>query len=447
MASIRAIVKLALALTLGVSAAAAQEILSDSTDTTMRTASDPFSEYVPGPYSSSAAARNAPGTGLNKGDLPKIRRYAEHVIEQWETPGLAIGIVQAGEPFMVEGFGVRDLKTAAPVDGDTLFGIGSASKAFTTAAISMLAQDGLLNWDEPVVQYYPAFALQDPDLTEQILMRDIVSHQTGFDGPDMDFSLWFSRPPEFYSRYEIVEKLDEFPAAFPIRSTFSYNNAYYILAGVVMEEVTGKTWEEIVHERIFGPLGMNRSQTAYYEWPDNNFARAHARVGWRVKKVPFVTIENAAPTGAVISSARDMVKWLMFQLGKGTYEGEEILEAQYFEDMHGPHIPDTWEYFPEIFNKLGIFWVNTYGLGWTLSEYQGRQIIHHAGGVVGATSFTCILPEEGVGIVVLTNLGIAHLYSRPSMAPEALTFRIIDEYLGRAQRDWSTELYDVVWGE
>jgi CubicO group peptidase (beta-lactamase class C family) len=96
---------------------------------------------------------------------------------------------------------------------------------------------------------------------------------------------------------------------------------------------------------------------------------------------------------------------------------------------------------------LGIFWVNTYGLGWSLSEYQGRQIIHHAGGVVGETSFTSILPEEGLGIVVLTNLGIAHLYSQQSPAPEALTFRIIDEYLGQAKRDWSTELYDVVWGE
>jgi CubicO group peptidase (beta-lactamase class C family) len=227
----------------------------------------------------------------------------------------------------------------------------------------------------------------------------------------------------------------------------SYNNVYYALAGVVMEEVTGKIWEEIVHERIFGPLGMNRSQTALREWPDSNFARAHARVGGKVRKVRFASLQNVAPASTVISSAAEMAKWLMFQLGKGTYEGEEILQAKYFEDLHGPLIPDDWEYYSKAFNKLGIFWVNSYGLGWALSEYQGRLILHHAGGPVGATGFTCILPEEGLGIVVLTNLGIANLLSRTSMAPEALTFRIIDEYLGRAKRDWSTELYDIIWGE
>jgi len=139
MSFIRAIGKLALALTVGVSAAAAQEVLSDSTDSAMRSASGLFYGYAAGPYSPSDVARNAPATGLNKGDLPKIRRYAEHVMERWQIPGVALGIVQDGKPFMIEGFGMRNLETGAPVDADTLFFVASQTKAFTTAAISMLA--------------------------------------------------------------------------------------------------------------------------------------------------------------------------------------------------------------------------------------------------------------------------------------------------------------------
>jgi CubicO group peptidase (beta-lactamase class C family) len=134
-------------------------------------------------------------------------------------------------------------------------------------------------------------------------------------------------------------------------------------------------------------------------------------------------------------------------LGKGTYDGEEILGAQYFEGMHGQHIAvsiDTPEYFFEIFNELGIFWVNNYGLDWILSEYKGRKIIHHAGGSAGSRTFACILPEEGLGIVVLTNLGSAYPTALPSIAPEALTFRILDEYLGQAHRGWSKELHNSV---
>jgi CubicO group peptidase (beta-lactamase class C family) len=427
--------------------AAAQEILSDATDTATLSASDPFSGHAAGPYSPSEVSRNAPGTGLDKGDLPKIRRYAEHVIEQWQVPGLSFGIVQDGEPFMVEGFGVRDLDDAAPVDQDTLFCIGSTTKAFTTAAISMLAQDGLLDWGEPVVKYYPAFALRDPDLTEQIMMRDIVSHRTGFDGERMDNRLIFRKPPEYYSRYEIMAKLDEFRASFPIRSKFSYNSVYYTLAGVVMEEVTGKTWEEIVHERIFGPLGMSRSQTAYYEWPDDNYGRPFERIGRREpERVAYFTGHNVAPAGGVHSSAADMVKWLKFQLGKGTYEGEEILETHYFADMHGPHTPisNPRIYYANAIDELGIFRVNSYGLGWVLSEFQGRKTIHHAGSCFGYRSFALIMPEEGFGIVVLMNLGP---WVIENLSAEAFAFRVMDEYFGQAQRDWSTELYDLVWGE
>jgi len=307
----------------------------------------------------------------------------------------------------------------------------------------------LLDWDAPVVQYYPAFALQDPDLTEQILMRDIVSHRTGFDGEWVDWSLVYWKPPEFYSRRQIVEMLDEFPAAFPIRSKISYSTVYYTLAGVVMEEVTGKTWEEVIHERIFEPLAMSRSQTAYFEWPDNNYARNYARRGSRPpRRVPYYAMHNLAPGAGVHSSARDMVKWLMFQLGKGTYEGEEILEAKYFNDMHGPHTPvsSTPPYPSDIYNELGIFWVNTYGLGWMLSEYRGRKIIRHGGGGCGYQSCSFMLPEEGLGIVVLTNLG-ERFSCGIHYAPQALALRIIDEYLGQAHRDWNTQLYDAFWGE
>jgi CubicO group peptidase (beta-lactamase class C family) len=423
--------------------AAAQEILSDATDTATLSASDPFSGHAAGPYSPSEVSRNAPGTGLNKGDLPKIRKYVEQVMAQWEVPGTAVIIVQNGETFMSEGFGVLELTDTAQVNEDTIFCIGSTTKAFTATAISMLDQDGLMDWDEPIMSYYP-FTLQDPDLAEQILMRDAISHRTGFDGLEMDSYLLFNRPAEWRTRYQIVDNwLDRFSASWPIRSKWSYNSVYYLLAGVAMEEVTGKTWEETIGERIFEPLGMDRSQTVFNEYPDNNWARIYE---WRpnrgIRKFWSRGGANAAPAGGVHSTAIDMAKWLKFQLGKGTYEGEELLEAQYFDDMLSPHIAidDPNLYYAKRIEDLGIFRVNAYGLGWVLSEYQSKKVAHHAGSCFGARALVLVIPEEGFGIAILMNLGV---WWRENLGPESLAYRIMDEYFGQAKRDWSTEIQNL----
>ena len=448
MANIRVILIAALAVGLSwpASDATAQARRARGKNLPTLAARDFFYERAGGPYGPSEVWRDGPPVRLNEGDLPGIRSYVEHVMEQWQIPGLALAIVQDGETFLVEGFGVRNMATGAPVDGDTLFNIASMTKAFTTTAMAMLVQDGLLAWDEPVLDYYPAFQLQDPDLMQQMLLRDIVTHRTGFDGAPVDHELIGKGGPEFYTRYEIAARLADFPAAFPIRARYSYCSSFYVLAGVVMEEVTGKTWDEIVHERIFEPLGMTRSRTAYYDWPDSNYARGYYVRRGRVRPIEIWTTQNVAPSAGVHSTAADMAKWMSFHLGRGTYAGEEILGAEYVENMHDAHmaVPDAAFKLKVAFNNADAMWVTAYGLGWDIAEYQGKKIVWHNGCWFGAKSVIYLIPSDGFGVVVLTNLATS---GQCQKSPETLGMRIIDAYLGRPERDWSGEFYDYFMGD
>jgi CubicO group peptidase (beta-lactamase class C family) len=345
---------------------------------------------------------------------------------KWGIPGLAIAVVKNGEVVYVEGFGVRDVRSGEPVDENTIFAIGSASKAFTAAAVADLVDKKLLEWDDPVTKYLPGFRVYDPYVTRELTVRDLLSHRSGLLRGDQ---LWFATE---LSREEILERVRFQEPTSSFRSQFGYNNNMFLAAGQVVLAETGKTWDEYLREEFFTPLQMERSTTSTLPLSSmQNVAQPHQEIDGEVRAIEWRNIDNIAPAGSINSSAREMTNWLKLQLAKGDFEGREILSEKAIAEMREPHTlirrTGGWELMTPGSNFMA------YGLGWFLNDYRGRKIVHHGGNIDGMHALVAMLPEEELGLVVLTN-------HNPNFATYALMYRIFDAYLDAPQQDWSRRL-------
>jgi CubicO group peptidase (beta-lactamase class C family) len=334
--------------------------------------------------------------------------------------GAAVIIVKDGEVGHSRGYGLRDAEKGLPVTEHTLFPLASVTKAFTTMAIGILCDDGILDWDTPVRRYLPAFALWDQFATERMTPRDLVTHRSGL--PRHDLMWYHSRA----TRAELVERLRYLEPSKDFRTMFQYQNLMYMTAGFLAGEVIGSTWEDVVQTRIFDPLGMvstNFSVATSQQAPD--FSLPYRLKRNRTEEIPFYIEQEAlGPAGAIVSSAADMGQWLKLHLGRGQVGEMRIVSEGQVRQMHSPQIvvPSSgrWPEMP----------ANSYGLGWDVQPYRGRAMVHHGGNIDGFSTLCAFMPDDNLGVVVLTNMD-------GSPVPYIIAWNVFDRCIGGPAVPWS----------
>ena len=358
--------------------------------------------------------------------LQAIDEYAAKAGRDWKVPGFAVAIVKDDKVVFAKGYGVRQLNRSDAVDKDTLFAIASNSKAFTAAALAILVDEGKLTWDDKVIKYLPWFELYDPWVTSEMTVRDLLCHRSGLEtfGGDL---LWYESN---YSRQEIVRRARFLKRASTFRSRFGYQNVMFVAAGEVVAAITGKSWDEFVRERFFVPLGMSRTSTTYKQlMAASNLATPHNEMNGTLRALKIGNVDNVGPAGGIESSVADIAQWIRLQLGRGTFGGKKIFTAERSREMWSPQTVIDISAEAEKFNPAVHF--GLYGLGWLLNDYQGRKVISHGGGLDGMISRVAMIPEENLGVVVLTN-------SETPLAT-VISNRILDEFLGVSKRDWNAD--------
>lgn len=349
------------------------------------------------------------------------KEFVEDEMRYWKVPGLSGAVIQDGETVFSGGWGVRGTETGGSVTEHTRFGIASCSKSMTSALIAMLVDDGLLDYDTPVAEYIPGFRLLDPVASAQVTLRDMLCHRTGLGGHD---GMW----PGSISRAEFTRRLRYLEPNAPFRSKGQYSNTVYTLIGHVAECVTGKTWEELIRERIFAPLAMTESSCSIEELraePDH--AEPHCVRGGKILQIPTWDVNLAGPAASVNSSAADMAKWLSMQIEGGRAGNRQLIRPETFAQMHQPHIslPDSAGTLP------GFSSCNLYALGWRTGQYRGFEIQKHMGKIEGFSSIQAYLPEKRIGAVFLMNLHTPSVYLLYT-----LLYTVFDQLLGLPGADW-----------
>ncbi|MBA4123510.1 MAG: serine hydrolase [Acidobacteria bacterium] len=369
-----------------------------------------------------AAAQDAPLQGFDD--------YVNRAIKDWEVPGMAIAVVKDDKIVFAKGYGVRELGKPSPVDERTLFAIGSSSKAFTAAAIAMLVDEGKLKWDDPATKYLPGFQLFDPYATRELTVRDMLSHRVGLERGDL---LWYASA---YDRAEVLRRIRYLKPSSSMRSRFGYQNIMFLAAGQIIPSVAGKDWDDFVRERIFVPLDMKATGTSIKTLANSNdVAAPHSKFDEKVEPIAWRNIDNIAPAGSINSNVVDMAQWVRLQLGGGKYQGKQLISAASINEMHSPQTIIPLEGSMKMLYPEAHFL--NYGMGWFLSDYRGRKLVEHGGAIDGMRALVAVMPEEKMGIVILTNLG-------GTVLPMPLAYRIFDAYLGSPQRDWSADMLKTI---
>jgi CubicO group peptidase (beta-lactamase class C family) len=329
--------------------------------------------------------------------LSEIDAYAEQVMKDWNQPGMAIAVVQNDKTVFAKGYGVQKIGTNDKVDENTLFAIASNSKAFTTAALSILIDEGKIGgWDDKVSKYLPEFQLYNPYVTEDLTIRDITSHRVGLDTFSGDL-LWYETT---YTNDEILNRLRYLKPVRGFRTGFGYQNLMFIAAGRIIEKVSHQTWGEFIKERILTPLGMTRTTVTIRDIKDNA-AFPHNGSGGSLRALHRGNVDGAAAAAGLNSSVADLSKWIRLQLGRGEFEGKRIFSAKNAWEMWQPAVILPISEAAAKANPTRHF--NAYGLGWNLFDYQGKKIVTHSGGLDGMLSRTVLIPESNTGFVILTN--------------------------------------------
>ena len=359
-----------------------------------------------------------------KTDLSSLDASIDSAMKEWKVPGAAVAIVRDQSVVYMKGFGVRELGKNDPVTPDTLFDIGSCTKAFTSAAIAILVDQGKMQWDGKVNEYIPFFHLRDPLADENVTVRDLLTHRTGVPGTDL---LWYVFPEA--SREQLIRRLAYAAPNVGFRTKFQYQNMMYVVAGYAVGEVTHSTWDDFVRTSIFQPLGMNASDTSSVDAeksPDHASPHEENPDG-SVKVIPWHNIDNAGPAGSINSSARDMAKWMTLQLNHGKYDGKQLITEKNMREMQAPQmVIDSGGEIPTVFFPDST--QLSYGLGWFVQQYRGHQLILHAGDIDGFSTMVVLIPEIHTAYFVVINLG--------SFYRQVLSYQIADRLLNLPDAGW-----------
>ncbi|MGH8127750.1 MAG: serine hydrolase [Gammaproteobacteria bacterium] len=366
--------------------------------------------------------------------LKGLDSYVHKVMKQWQVPGLAIAVVKDGKVVLAKGYGVRELGKPGRVDADTLFTIASNTKAFTAAALGTLISSGKLTWDAPVTQYVKNFKLSSPYVTENITLRDLLTHRSGYCDPGI--------AEVTTDASTIIQRLRYQKPDYGFRAHFCYNNVMFLTAARFIPAITGETWNRYVEQRLFQPLQMTRTvTTAKALAAASDVALPHGMMDGKAAVIRLEWAHNRdvyAPIGSINSSVNDMSHWLLMLLANGRYAGKPVLKPAIVKAMETPQIPIQPD--ARIGHEIraavpgGRFY--SYGLGLVVQEFHGHVLVWHAGDVPGMASVVAMVPDSHLGIVVLSNMN-------GNDARFGILNHVLQSYLGLPQHDVSQSLYEV----
>lgn len=351
-----------------------------------------------------------------------LDNYIERGMKQWQIPGLAIAIVKDGKVILSKGYGIKELGKEDKVDENTLFIIASNSKLFTGTAIAKLDYEKKLSLNDKVTKYIPWFSLYDSTSTRLVNIRDVLCHRLGTKTFQGDFTFWDSNLP----KDSIIWKMRYLKPTGEFRQDYGYCNAGFLVAGEILAKVSGLSWEEYVQQNILTPLSMKNTymNTAGLA-SRTNVAYPHNNLYSSITKIPFDNVDNLGPATSMVSNVRDLTKWLLFQLDSGRYEGKQVLPWAVLQKTRDINIITG-------SRKSTVYPIHFrgYGLGVNTADYAGRQVYWHTGGAFGHVTNVCFVPEEKLGITILTNNDNQNFF-------EALRYQLLDAYLSVPYSDRS----------
>ena len=403
-------------------------------------AASAWSPPAPPKETASAAAPQAQQPTLPP-MLQDLGAYVDDTRKTFNVPGIAVAIVKDGKVVFEQGFGLREAGKPDKVDAHTLFAIASNTKAFTAAALQMLAEQGKLDMDGRVTDYLPWFQMSDPYVTHEMRVRDLLAHRSGLSLGAGDLLYW---PPTSYTTKEVVQRLGQVPLTNGFRSHYAYDNILFAVATLIIEKAAGQSYAEYLRDHIFKPVGMSESLVDMtYLKPGMDYAMGHALFDFKdLKPVPPMAWLNDPGAGGIYASVHDLAKWMNVQLAGGELptKGADGKPARLFSQdsqnqmwtMLTP-IPVNKPPIPELQPLMPNF--SGYGEGWFLSDYHGQKLVWHTGGWPGMVSRVTLAPGQKLGVVVLTN-------QESGAAFNAITYRVLDAYLNQGNKtDW-VALYD-----
>ncbi len=360
-------------------------------------------------------SQNNPLTGFDE--------LVKEVMTDWQVPGMGIGIVKDGKVILAKGYGFRDMAKKLPVDKNTLFAIGSCTKAFTAAGVAQAVDDRQLDFDKPVISYFPSFKMYDDYTTQHITFRDMLSHRSGL--PRHDFA-WYGANK---SREDLFNALQYLEPNADFRTTWQYQNIMFMTAGYLIGQQYNQTWEEFIENHIFEPLDMNNSNFSIKtSQKSDNHALPYQLTDEKVEEMDFRNIDAIGPAGSINSTINDMNNWLMMHLNKGQFKDKIIISEGNFQQMHQPQMIMPGAMSDEIYYR-------SYGMGWMLTSYRGNFRSEHGGNIDGFSANVGFLPRAGIGVVILTNMN-------GTSAPSIIRNSIFDRLLGIERIDWNKKLKD-----
>jgi CubicO group peptidase (beta-lactamase class C family) len=365
-----------------------------------------------------------PVLAQTKPTLAGFDEFVEKALRDWKVPGVAVAVVRDDEVILSKGYGLRNIKQKLPVTSKTLFAIGSSTKSFTVLSLGLLVEDGRLDWDKPVRDYLPAFRLHDQAATERMTPRDLVTHRSGLPRHDL---VWYNSES---SRKEMFERLRYLEPSRDFRSTYQYQNLMYMTAGYLAGHIADMPWEMFVKERIFKPLGMANSNFSVNEsQTTGDFAVPYGKEKDEIKEIGFRNIDEIGPAGSINSSVEDLIRYVRLHLNGGKTQTGRLLSGSNISQMHMPQMvmPGALRW-PELGHQQ-------YGMGFFVTSYRGRKLVHHGGNIDGFSALVSFMPQDKTGIVILTNMGGTPL-------PTLLSYNIYDRLLNLEAVDWTARLKD-----
>lgn len=355
--------------------------------------------------------------------LNNINAFVLQTMAEWKVPACGITIIKDGKPYYSSAFGQRNTAKNLPATVNTLFGVASCTKSFTAAALAILADEGKLDWDKSIKTYMPDFQVFDQEATNKITARDLLSHRTGLPNHD---DMWVAANSD---RKTLFDNLKYLKPTHPLYTHYQYNNLMYMAAGVLVERLSGKTWEAFVREKILIPLDMKSTVLSYPEYfksPD--YATSYDFKKEQNVEVGFGSnVDAIAPAGSLKTNMIDMTNWLLMQLQNGKFNGKQIVSEKNLRENHTPIqivLPATAKY-----TELGF---SSYGMGWVMNSYRGQQRRQHSGSIDGFRSLMTVFPNNNLGIFVTTNTDAAQRY-----AVNIITNYVADNLLNMNVIDWN----------
>jgi len=364
--------------------------------------------------------------------ITDIDKYIDSCRISWQIPGMAVAVVKNDSVIFIKGYGVKEYNKPDKVDSKTVFGIASLTKAFTGAALAQLVDQNKITWDDKVNKHIPWFKMYDPWVTAEINIKDLLSHRSGLATFSGDL-LWHSST---HTREDLIRRIQYLKPTFGFRDGYGYSNLLYLTAGEIVAKVSGISYDEYLKVNFFEPLNMTHTNTSISQNKNiTNLAIPHIIYNNKTTVIKYISWDNIAPAGGINSNVEDVSKWIKMLLNKGKTDNKIFITEKNLNELWTPysiqHISKLDNYlFPSTHFK-------TYGLGWDLFDYHGRKIINHSGGLDGMVSHICLVPEENLGFVILTNSS--------NYLPYALMYAMLDYYFDKPMTvDYSKTILDLI---